>query len=71
MKRIISVFCLALIGIAAVAQNITVKGTVKVFRKGNIYKFTWDLQDDAESPNKITGAWEGQLKRLVSVDQNN
>ena len=45
-----------------------VKGTIKVFRKGNIYKLTWDLQDDAESPNKITGTWEGQLKRLVSVE---
>ena len=29
MKRIISLFCLALIGITAVAQNMTVKGTVK------------------------------------------
>ena len=29
MKRIIGIFCLALIGITAVAQNITVKGTVK------------------------------------------
>lgn len=48
-----------------------VKGTVKVFRKGNIYKFTWDLQDDAESPNKITGTWEGQLKRIVNVESNN
>ena len=29
MKRIIGIFCLALIGITAMAQNITVKGTVK------------------------------------------
>ena len=45
-----------------------VKGTIKVYRKGNVYKFTWDLQDDAEAPNKITGTWEGQLKRVVNVD---
>ena len=45
-----------------------VKGTIKVYRKGNVYKFTWDLQDDAESPNKITGTWQGQLKRIVNVD---
>ena len=44
-----------------------VKGTIKVFRKGNIYKLTWDLQDDAESPNKITGTWEGVVKRAVSI----
>ena len=44
-----------------------VKGTIKVFRKGNIYKLTWDLQDDAESPNKITGTWEGVVKRAVSL----
>ena len=29
MKRIISVFCLMFIGIMAMAQNITIKGTVK------------------------------------------
>lgn len=45
-----------------------VKGTIKVFRKGNVYKFTWDLLDDAESPNKITGTWQGQLKRVVNVE---
>ena len=45
-----------------------VKGTIKVYRKGNVYKFTWDLMDDAESPNKITGTWEGQLKRSVSIN---
>ena len=44
-----------------------VTGTIKVFRKGNIYKLTWDLQDDAESPNKITGTWEGVVKRAVSI----
>ena len=44
-----------------------VKGTIKVFRKGNVYKLTWDLQDDAESPNKITGTWEGVVKRAVSI----
>ena len=43
-------------------------GTIKVYRKGTTYKFTWDLQDDAESPNKITGTWEGTLKRVVSLD---
>jgi hypothetical protein len=45
-----------------------VYGTIKVYRKGTTYKFTWDLQDDAESPNKITGTWEGTLKRIVSVE---
>ena len=45
-----------------------VYGTIKVYRKGTLYKFTWDLQDDAESPNKITGTWEGTLKRVVSVE---
>jgi hypothetical protein len=44
-----------------------VKGTIKVYRKGNIYKLIWDLQDDAESPNKITGTWEGVVKRAVSL----
>ena len=48
-----------------------VKGTIKVYRKGSVYKFTWDLQDDAEAPNKITGTWEGPLRRVVEVNANN
>ena len=43
-----------------------VKGTIKVYRNGNIYKFTWNLYDDAESPNNITGQWEGKLNRVTS-----
>ena len=43
-----------------------VKGTIKVYRKGKIYKFTWNLYDDAESPNNITGQWEGELMRVPS-----
>ena len=49
-------------------QAPAVKGTIKVFRKGNIYKFTWELWDDAIAPNKITGTWEGKLKRDLSVN---
>ena len=43
-----------------------VKGTIKVYRKGKIYKFTWNLYDDAVSPNNITGQWEGELMRVPS-----
>ena len=45
-----------------------VYGTVKVLRKGNVYKFDWDLQDDAVAPNKITGTWEGTLKTVVGIN---
>ena len=42
-------------------------GTIKVYRKGKTYKFSWDLQDDAVSPNKVTGYWEGELTRVASI----
>ena len=44
-----------------------VYGTIKVYRKGTTYKFTWDLQDDAESPNKIQGQWSGEIRRSVNI----
>ena len=44
-------------------------GKIYVTRDGSDYKFTWDLQDDAVSPNKITGSWEGKLARVVSLDK--
>jgi hypothetical protein len=44
-------------------------GKIYVTREGSVYKFTWDLQDDAVSPNKITGSWEGKLARVVSLDK--
>ena len=44
-----------------------IHGTISVFRVGDVYTFTWDLEDDALSPNKITGTWTGKLRRLVDL----
>lgn len=41
-----------------------IHGTVKVVRHDDLtYTLTWDLEDDVEVPNKITGTWTGRIFR--------
>lgn len=40
-----------------------INGTVKVVRTSETnYEITWDLIDDAPTPNKITGSWSGPVR---------